>query len=213
MNHKTSALVEAAIFAAIALLFNVVFYFIPFLTIFVNLVMPLPVVICGQRHGFKWSLLSLIVASILAAMLINPLQGLFYLGVYGVLALIAGTCMYRKVPPVKTVLLASIGALIGYGANIAIAFFLMGINPITTFFTGLDQALPQMVNAMTSAGMSGESAIQWQGEFQQSIEMMKIILPGALLLYAPIVSFINYHPVNVTYRFDRPNSFASDSLL
>jgi uncharacterized protein YybS (DUF2232 family) len=45
---------------------------------------------------------------------------------------------------------------------------------------------------MTSAGMSGESAIQWQGEFQQSIEMMKIILPGALLLYAPIVSFINY---------------------
>ena len=192
MNHKTSALVEAAIFAAIALLFNVVFYFIPFLTIFVNLVMPLPVVICGQRHGFKWSLLSLIVASILAAMLINPLQGLFYLGVYGVLALIAGTCMYRKVPPVKTVLLASIGALIGYGANIAIAFFLMGINPITTFFTGLDQALPQMVNAMTSAGMSGESAIQWQGEFQQSIEMMKIILPGALLLYAPIVSFINY---------------------
>jgi uncharacterized protein YybS (DUF2232 family) len=97
LNHKTSALVEAAIFAAIALLFNVVFYYIPFLTIFVNLIMPLPVVICGQRHGFKWSLLSLIVASVLAAMLINPLQGLFYLGVYGVLALIAGTCMYRKV--------------------------------------------------------------------------------------------------------------------
>jgi hypothetical protein len=90
------------------------------------------------------------------------------------------------------VLLASIGALIGYGANIAIAFYLMGINPITAFFTGLDQALPQMVNAMTSAGMSGQSAIQWQGEFQQSIEMMKIILPGALLLYAPIISFINY---------------------
>jgi uncharacterized protein YybS (DUF2232 family) len=90
------------------------------------------------------------------------------------------------------VLLASIGALIGYGANIAIAFYLMGINPITAFFTGLDQALPQIVNAMTGAGMSGQSAIQWQGEFQQSIEMMKIILPGALLLYAPIISFINY---------------------
>ena len=192
MNHKTSALVEAAIFAAIALLFNVVFYFIPFLTIFVNLIMPLPIVICGQRHGFKWSLLSLIVASILTAMLINPLQGLFYLGVYGVLALISGYCLFKKIAPVKTVLLASIGALIGYGANIAIAFYLMGINPITAFFSGLDEAMPQIVGAMSSVGMSGESTIQWQADFQQSIEMMKIILPGAMLMYAPIISFINY---------------------
>lgn len=192
MRPKTSALVEAAIFAAIAFIFNLLFYYIPFLTIIVNLIMPLPIAVCGQRHGFKWSFLSLIVASVLTAMLINPLQGLFYLGVYGILALILGYCLYRRVSPVRTLFFASIGALIGYGINIAIAFYLMGINPITTFFKGLEEALPQITAAMTGAGMDDAGASQMQGDFRQSISMMKIILPAALLMYAPIITFINY---------------------
>jgi uncharacterized protein YybS (DUF2232 family) len=192
LHQKTSALVEAAIFAAIAIIFNLVFYYIPFLTVFVNLVMPLPIAICGQRHGFKWSLLSLIVASALTAMLINPLQGLFYLGVYGVLALILGYCLFKKISPVKSVLLSSIGALIGYGANIAIAIYLMGINPITTFFNGLDNAMPQITAFLNGAGMSPEGSLKAQSDFAQSVSMMKIIMPGAMLMYAPIISFINY---------------------
>ena len=53
MIRKTSAMVEAGILAAIAIVMALISMYVPVLGAFVNFVWPLPIVICGCRHGLK----------------------------------------------------------------------------------------------------------------------------------------------------------------
>ena len=48
--------------------------YVPVLGAFVNFVWPLPIVICGCRHGLKWSVMTLLVATIIVAMIISPIN-------------------------------------------------------------------------------------------------------------------------------------------
>ena len=52
MIRKTSAMVEAGILAAVAIVMALISMYVPVLGAFVNFVWPLPIVICGCRHGF-----------------------------------------------------------------------------------------------------------------------------------------------------------------
>ena len=74
MFRKTSAMVEAGILAAIAIVMALISMYVPVAGVFVNFVWPLPIIICGMRHGLKWSLMSLTVAGIIVAIIISPLQ-------------------------------------------------------------------------------------------------------------------------------------------
>ena len=73
MIRKTSAMVEAGILAAIAIVMALISMYVPVLGAFVNFVWPLPIVICGCRHGLKWSIMTLLVATIIIAMNSSPL--------------------------------------------------------------------------------------------------------------------------------------------
>jgi len=189
---KTSTMVQAAIFAALAIVFNMVFYYIPVLAIFINLVLPLPIAICGMRCGLRWSIMSLIVATALVGMLINPMHALFFIGVYGIMGVVLGECMHRRYLPGKLILVSSVGAFVGFAINLALAFTVMGINPIETMFSSLDKALPEMERSMASFGMTPEQAARAKEDFAGTLDIVKIILPGAFVLMAPIVAFINY---------------------
>ena len=49
MIRKTSAMVEAGILAAVAIVMALISMYVPVLGAFVNFVWPLPIVICGWR--------------------------------------------------------------------------------------------------------------------------------------------------------------------
>ena len=192
MQNRTSTMVQAAIFAAIAIVFNMIFYYIPVLAIFVNLILPLPIAICGMRCGLRWSIMSLIVSTALVAMLINPMHALFFIGVYGVMAVVLGECMHRRYLPGKLILISSVGALVGFAINIALAFTVMGIDPIQTVFSQFDHLLPQMEQSLAGMGMSPDQAAATKEEFSKTVDIIKIILPGSFLLMAPLIAFLNY---------------------
>ena len=60
-------MVEAGILAAIAIVMALIVMYVPVLGAFVNFLWPLPIVICGARHGLKWSIMTLLVATIIIA--------------------------------------------------------------------------------------------------------------------------------------------------
>ena len=90
-------MVEGAICAAIAIVFNLLFAYVPFMGIILNLIMPLPLVVCGMRNGMRWSIMAAVVSTVLVAMTVNPIHALFYIGVYGVMGIVLGeaVCIYR----------------------------------------------------------------------------------------------------------------------
>ena len=123
-------MVESGILAALAVVMAVVAVYIPVLGMFVNFIWPLPIIACGVRNGFKWSLLTTVVAGLIAAMIINPLQAFILVAVFGILGLVLGECMRRNANPLTILAFGSVGAIVAMIINFAIAFLIMDINPI-----------------------------------------------------------------------------------
>lgn len=190
--RKTSAMVEAGILAAIAVVMALVAMYVPVIGAFVNFVWPLPVIICGMRNGLKYSVMTLIVATIIVAIIISPIQACFLGAIFGLLGLVLGECMRRHLPPVKTLFWGSIGAVIALVLNIVLSFAILDIDPIAMMFTQFDKSLVDMATFYRSHGVSEEDIKKAVDNFAEMIKMMRIIMPGAFLLSAPMLAFVNY---------------------
>ncbi len=190
--NKTNALVESGILAALAVVMATVAVYVPVLGLFVNFIWPLPIIACGVRNGLKWSFLTTLVAGIICAMILNPLQALILVAVFGLLGLILGESMRRNTNPLYILAFGSLGALLAMAINFALAFLVLDINPIAMLFDSFDQSLLQMADFQRSQGIAEAEIVASIASYKKLIEMMRVILPGAFLLTAPVLSFINY---------------------
>ena len=192
MFRKTSAMVEAGILAAIAIVMALISMYVPVAGAFVNFVWPLPIIICGMRHGLKWSLMSLIVAGIIIAIIISPIQAFFLVAIFGLMGIILGECMRRRMPPMKLMFFGSIGAVLALIINVVLSFLVLGINPIEMMFTSFNQSLVELANYYREQGMSEADIKTAVKGYEDLLSMMRIIMPGAFLISAPVLAFINY---------------------
>ena len=154
MIRKTSAMVEAGILAAIAIVMALISMYVPVLGAFVNFVWPLPIVICGARHGLKWSIMTLLVATIIIAMIMSPVNAFFLAAIFGLLGLILGECMRRHLAPMQLMAFGTIGGIIALVLNIVLSFVVLGIDPINMMFTSFDESLVQLAAYYREHGMS-----------------------------------------------------------
>ena len=145
MIRKTSAMVEAGILAAIAIVFAIISMYVPVIGSFINFLWPLPIAICGMRNGLRWSVMTLIVADIAVAVLISPLHAFSLLAAFGLVGLTLGECMRRGYKPFKLMLISSVACLISIGASFLIALYIMGIQPVDMMFTSLEEAARESV--------------------------------------------------------------------
>ncbi|MDO4921004.1 MAG: YybS family protein [Phascolarctobacterium sp.] len=192
MIRKTSAMVEAGILAAVAIVMALISMYVPVLGAFVNFLWPLPIVICGCRHGFKWSVMTLLVATIIIAMVISPINAFFLAAIFGLLGLILGECMRRHLPPMQMMLYGSIGAVLALIINIVLSFLVLGIDPIEMIFTSFHESLGQLAAYYREHGMGEEEIKKIVDGYAEMLRMMRVIMPGAFLLCAPIMAFVNY---------------------
>lgn len=190
--RKTSAMVEAGILAAVAIVMALISMYVPVLGAFINFLWPLPIVICGCRHGFKWSVMTLLVATVITAMIISPINAFFLAAIFGLLGLILGECMRRHLSPMQMMLYGSIGAVLALIINIVLSFVVLGIDPIEMIFTSFHESLGQLAAYYREYGMSEEEIKKIVDGYAEMLRMMRVIMPGAFLLCAPIMAFVNY---------------------
>ncbi len=186
--HRTSALVESGILAAVAVLFTLVGNYVPVLDLVVSILWPLPIILCGRRNGLKWSILCLIVTGAVVAVLLSPLQALTQCVILGLIGLFMGEGMRRQLSPASILLLGSLGALLSTGLSILAAYYLMDINVVKSFFEGIEESLTMSNEIFQTIGMSGMTAVQ----LAQLRHIFELILPSGVLLSAPITAFANY---------------------
>ncbi len=192
MIRKTSAMVGAGILAAVAIVMALISMYVPVLGAFVNFLWPLPIVICGCRYGLKWSLMTLLVATIIIAMILSPINAFFLAAIFGLLGLILGECMRRHLPPAQLMLYGSIGAALALVINIVLSFLVLGIDPIEMIFTSFHESLSQLTAYYREHGMTEDEIKKAVDGYKEMLRMMRIIMPGAFFLCAPIMAFINY---------------------
>lgn len=192
MKQKTSAMVEAGILSAIAIVFAMISMYVPVIGMFINFIWSLPIAICGARNGLRWSIMTLIVAGSIISILISPIHALSLVAVFGILGVVLGECLKRKLEPMRIMGFGSIAAFISLMLSLLISFFLMGINPLEMFFNTFDKAIVDSVEFYKSQGMSAEQIEEATKSTKDLFRMVKVIMPGAFIVCAPLITLVNY---------------------
>lgn len=190
--RKTSAMVEAGILAAVAIVMAIISMYVPVLGAFINFLWPLPIVICGSRHGLKWSIMTLAVATFIIAMILSPVNAFFLAAIFGLLGLVLGECMRRHLPPMQLMLYGSIAGIVALILNIVLSFLVLGIDPIEMMFTSFNDSLATLETYYREHGMNEADIKKSVEGYAEMFRMMRIIMPGAFFLCAPAMAFINY---------------------
>ena len=185
-------MVEAGILAAVAVVMSLIGVYVPVLGTLLNFVWPLPIVVCGCRHGLKYSIMSLLVASVIIAAVISPVQAFFLCAIFGVMGIILGECMRRHLPPLRLMFFGSIGAGLAFVINILLCFLVLGIDPVETIFASFNESLGYVEEFYRSHNFSSEQLAASLNDYRNMLKLMRIIMPAAFLLSAPCFAFLNY---------------------
>ena len=189
---RTHSLVEGGILSAVAIVFAMMSVYVPILGMFVNLIWPVPIILLGVRHGFRWSFLCLVVSSTIIAILINPLQALSVMLGFGLIALTLGYCFRQRFSPFKVMLWGTVASFISKGLVIGSAFLFMGVNPIAMQMEGMEQGVSAVMELYRGFGLKEEDLATMEQTMRTTLDLMKIILPAGFAIASIVDTYINF---------------------
>ncbi|MCX7709144.1 MAG: YybS family protein [Clostridia bacterium] len=195
MNRiQTKALVEGAIFAAITVVIGIITFYIPLVAL-ISIVWSVPTILIAFRHGFKVSIYSVVVSSVLVAVVTQPIEGLRFFIVFGLPGIVMGYLLNKNVRPEKTIFFTSIVLSICGIAGIYLGMLALGVNienVYDKFFLNIKSAYVEAANAYRMMGVSREEIAKTTEIFEKNLDLMKLILPGVIFLSGVLLSFMNF---------------------
>lgn len=212
MNRiQTRALVEGAIFAAITVVIGVIRFYIPIISL-ISIVWAVPTILIAFRHGFKVSIASAAISSVLVAIVTQPIQGLgFFIG-FGLPGIIMGYLLKRRLSPGNTILVTGIALAVCGAVSIYLGMLVAGVDVVQAYdkmFTDMKNAYGEMADSMANMpGANREEMLKGTEAFEKSMEMVKLILPGGILLSGIMMSFVNFKLTRIVLK--RINYFIED---
>lgn len=189
---RVRPMVEGGVLSAVAIIFAIISAYLPVVGPFVNLIWPVPIILLGVRHGYKWSILATAVSGVLIAMLLHPLQAVGVVVGFGLIGIVLGHAIRSNYSPTKTILWGTVASLLSKIAVLAISAVVLGMNPLTMQTDVLSKAVEQAVEMYRGFGMSEENLAQIAGNMQNMVDLLKVILPSGFALAAVIDTYLNF---------------------
>ncbi|WP_371375623.1 YybS family protein [Sporomusa aerivorans] len=184
--------VEGGVLTAVAIIFALISTYVPVLGAFVNLIWPVPIVLLGVRHGYKWSIMAVIASGVIIALLVHPLSAVSVVVGFGLIGIALGYAIRQGFPPAKTLLFGAVASLISKAAVLAISAAVMGFNPLNVQTEAMVKGLEQAMEFYRGMGMKPEDLAQMETAMRPMIDLMKIILPAGFALAAVVDTFLNF---------------------
>jgi uncharacterized protein YybS (DUF2232 family) len=197
---RVRPMVEGGILSAIAILFALISVYVPFIGVFVNLIWPVPIILLGVRHGYKWSLMATVVSGLLIAILLHPLHAIGVAIGFGLTGIVLGHCFRQNYSPVKSVMLGSVASLASKIIVLAISAVASGINPLADQSEIMSQAVEQAIGIYRSLGMKEEDLAQMTSNMKSMLEMMKLIFPAGFALASVVDTYLNFMVARAVLR-------------
>lgn len=189
---RVKPLVEGGILSAVAILFALISVYIPLIGAFVNLIWPVPIILLGVRHGYKWSLMATVVAGILIAVLLHPLHAVGVAIGFGLTGIVLGHCFRNGLSPVHSVLLGSVASLVSKIIVLSITAVVLNINPLADQSEAMSRAVDQAINLYRTLGMKETELAQISESMHGMLSMMKLILPAGFAMASVVDTFLNF---------------------
>ena len=185
-------MVEGGILSGIAILFALISAYLPLIGPFVNLMWPVPIILLGVRHGYKWSIMATVVAGIMIAMLMHPLQSLSVVVGFGLIGIVLGYAFRMNFSASKTMLWGTIASLISKAALLGISALVIGTNPFTMQTDVMANAVEQAVEIYRNFGMGEQELAKITESMQTMMDLMKIILPAGFIMASVLDTWLNF---------------------
>lgn len=185
-------MVEGALLAAVAVVLALIGYYVPFIGPLVVFLWPVPVAIIHIRHGLRFSLLTVVVAGILLASLIGPLDAIGIIATFGIVGIGFGIAIGRKMDAVSTLLIGALAMLAATLVSLGVSFVLLGVKP-AQMLEELRQGVEAATGIYSRLGMSAQSIEEIKKMLTTTVELMRIVFPAMFVAAAVIQSFINFN--------------------
>ncbi|MDD4599706.1 hypothetical protein SDC9_04210 [bioreactor metagenome] len=197
---KVKPMVEGGVLSAVAIIFAIISAYLPVIGPFVNLIWPVPIILLGVRHGYKWSILATAVAGVLIAMLMHPLHAVSVVVGFGLIGIVVGYAIRAEYSPMKIIAWGAVASFVSKAAVLAISAVVLGMNPLTMQTDVLGTAVGQAVELYRGMGMTEENLAQIAGNMQGLVDLLKVILPSGFVLAAILDTYLNFMLARIVLR-------------
>ena len=191
-NSRIRPLAEGGILTAIAVVLALIGTYMPFIGVIASLFWPVPIALLGVRHGYKWSILATLIAAILIAVLVHPLQALTIAVGLGLAGIVFGHCFRTSDSPGKILAMGTIACAISNVAVLYTGALATGINPLGGDVEQFKSAIDSAVQVYQQLGMSSEQIASVKTFLDAMLTMMKIAFPALLLISSFFNAWINF---------------------
>ncbi|SET01870.1 Uncharacterized conserved protein YybS, DUF2232 family [Natronincola peptidivorans] len=184
-SSSKKALIEAALTATITTFFVIATLYISILSILL-VVLPMPFIILSVRHGTRYTVLSLIISSLLIGFLTNILYTIFVFIIFSPIALAMGYAIRRRKKPYE---------VIGFGtaASVLAIFFLLQIIAIAAGINITDE-IANMTREAIDHQMEMLRTLNLDVvDVKESLNYLMMIIPALVIIHSMIGAFINYY--------------------
>ncbi len=183
-KHKR-AIIETAIMAAIASLLVMGTLNIPILSILV-FVIPVCFIILSVRHGNRYTILSLIIASLLIRILTEQVYVGFVFTIFAPIALTMGYWIRRKKEPYEVIGIGTAASAIAIFIFLQMIALILGVNIV--------DEIGNMVNSVISHQMEMLSNMNIETiDPNEALNYIMMVLPGLVVVQSMIGAFVNYY--------------------
>lgn len=194
MNYtSTRSVVESGILTALMIVFAMIGLSVPMLGFFGSILVPMTIAVVGVRHGFRWSILSVVSAVIAIAFLLGPLTALIEGGVFGVIGILIGYGLRKQWSVSRLLIFPAIVLMLAVVVQFWALAWVMNLDP-AQMWTSLGEQLEETMRDMyVNQGLSEEQIGVAMDSLQDQLSIMKKVLVAGLFCSGIAISYIiNY---------------------
>jgi Predicted membrane protein len=196
-NNKAKAIVEAGLLSALIVIIMLFSVYIPIFILVGNFLLPIPVAILYMKYDYKTTILSIIVSTILIAILYSPFSALSAGITYGIIGIALGHCFKKSKNTSTTFIILTLASILAIVlSNLILLVFVdkttIG-NSINQLLTTFKETANTLRSYYKSAGMDTQS-IEPLLKMWESIDSKMILsmIPAFLVMSGFMSAVINY---------------------
>lgn len=191
-DTKIRPMIEGGILSAMAIVFAFISAYVPVLGTFVNLVWPVPIILLGVRHGYKWSIMATVVAGIIIALMMHPLHAASVVIGYSLIGIALGYAIRAGFSPVKTLLWGAAASLVSKALLLFISALILGLNPLALQTEGLKATVENAVAIYRAIGIPETQLQQIEDNLSNTVEIMVKVIPAGFVLASIADTYLNF---------------------
>lgn len=200
-KYNTNAMVEAAFMAVFIIVIIIITGYVPVLSYFGTLILPIPIAVLFLRQNFKITISCIVVSTVITALMFNPIVSISSAISYSLVGLTLGYCIKNKKSSYFTIMLLTLACILT--TIITAGLFLVFVEK-TSLVTSLKESMDMIIGSFQASaeeikgyyanmGISSKQLEQMDKSLALiNIENMLIFLPSSILAYSFISAYVNY---------------------